>query len=743
MKNRVACCYLTHEHPDVISEVLGHICGEYGKKGIDIYIYDSSAGDETGKIVAEYAAKGLCGLYYIEAGSFGGRDGGNDKYLHVLRGDGLNGHYDYIWPTKDRCWFEGETLDRICEAIDEDHDIVFAVDERDRYELITKRPKDVYTDPVEFFGDYGALTTNWECLIRRTDTMLDPVDWVRYESLYGISGTNNFNQTLSTFVRLTETDKCSIRVIESGLDDKRYSEKAKPLWKSNLMEVWIDKWIPAIYSLSSVYDGHKLAVIKTQLSHISLFGSNDAIVAMRDMGAFTEDRVALLTSMWSMISRLPITNLERILAGEEDKLFEEEYEEYLRSFAEHDYEKGYYLFIRNGRMTDRFPKDRYRILALSYYMFMKEIRRSGRSLLFEGIDSVDALVERFGTLSGKTPCKRLFSIIIPCYNAAEYVDRAIGSAVDQTVGRDLFEVITVNDASTDDTLEHLRNWERKYPDTIRVMTYEKNLRQGGARNLAIREAIGEYVCFLDADDWLEPDALATYMAGMKDGSVDMITSNHSEDKEYQIFYDLTMDHDNDTVTLEKEFGPGDIADLISYNLGYVCESVYRRKMIVDNDVWFPEHLAYEDINWQRLIRFYARSAVVVTNVTLHHYNHPESTMMKKNAPHHLDRLTCYEMLLNEYRSRGILKDYYRNIMNETMSIYFVNSYYMFFTRMDEIPDVYSRMRSTLFEFFPDWVEGYDDSGVPPAFQEMIHLLKCKETVTPKEIEQYKEKVLRA
>ncbi len=309
MKNRVACCYLTHEHPDVIREVLGHICSEYGKKGIDIYIYDSSAGEETEKIVAEYDAKGLCGLYYIDAGSFGGRDGGNDKYLHVLRGDGLSGHYDYIWPTKDRCWFEGETLDRVCEAIDEDHDIVFAVDERDRYELITKLSKDVYTDPVEFFGDYGALTTNWECLIRRTDTMLDPIEWVRYESLYGISGMNNFNQTLSLFVRLSETDKCSIRVIESGLDDKRYSDKAKPLWTSNLMEVWIDKWIPAIYSLPSIYDGHKLAVIKTQLSHISLFGSNDALVAMRDMGAFTKDRVALLWSMWAMISRLPVTNL--------------------------------------------------------------------------------------------------------------------------------------------------------------------------------------------------------------------------------------------------------------------------------------------------------------------------------------------------------------------------------------------------------------------------------------------------
>lgn len=738
MKNKVACCYLTHEHPEVIDEVLGSICGEYGKRGIDIYIYDSSAGNDTENIVAGYAAKGLCSLHYVDARALGGRDGGNGKYLHILKGDGLEGHYDYIWPTKDRCWFEGETLDKICCAIDEDPDIVFAVDERDRYEIISKPPMGMYTDAVEFFGDYGALTTNWECLIRRTDTMLEPIDWAGYESRYGISDTNNFNQTLSTFVRLSEMDRCRICVIESGLDDKRYSDKAKPLWTSNLMQVWIDRWIPAIYSLPAVYDGYKMSVIKTQLGHISLFGSNDSLVAMRDMGAFTPERVALLSSMWAMISRLPKSNLDRILAGGEDALFDEEYDEYLQSFGRHDYETGYYLFIRNGRMSERFSKDKYRILALSYYMYMKEMRKNGRSLLFDGVDNVGSLLERFDALSDNKPGNRLFSVIIPCYNAAQYVDRAIGSVIGQTVGASAFEVIAVNDASCDDTLDHLLEWEKKYPKTVRVITYEENLRQGGARNRAIKEATGEYICFLDADDWLEPDALATYMAGMKDGSADMITSNHTEDKEYRVLYDPEKDHGNDTVILEKEFGPSDMSAFISYNLGYVCESVYRRKMIIDNDVWFPEHLAYEDIYWQRLIRFYVGNAVVVSNVTLHHYNHPESTMMKKNAPHHLDRLTSYEMLLEEYKKRGILKEYYRQILDDVMMVYFVNSYYMFFTRMDEIPDVYSRIRSTIYRYFPDWEDMYDDSCVPPAYRSLISLIKTEDKVMPDQLKHYKD-----
>ncbi len=738
MKNRVACCYLTHEHPEVIDEVLGHVCLEYGKKGIDIYVYDSSPGTETETVVKRYLEKDLCRLYYVPMRDLGGINGGNAKYLYVLHGNGLDGHYDYIWPSKDRCWYEGETLDKICGAIDEDHDIVFSVDERDRYEIINRPLKEVYTDAVEFFGDYGALTTNWECLIRRVDTMLSPVDWASYESTYGVNGDNNFNQTLTAFVRLAEMDKCSIRVIECGLDDRHYSDKAKPLWTSNLMQVWIDRWIPAIFSLPSIYDGYKMSVIKTQLGHISLFGSNDSIVHMRDTGIMTRERISLLKSMWEMISRIPEVNLDRILAHEENALFDEQYEAFLRSFEERDYEKGYYLFIQNGWFTQKIPKDRYRILALSYYMYMKEMSRAGCSVLFEGVDSVDSLIERFNGLSGGNDPGRLFSIIIPCYNAASYVDRAIESAISQTVDRDYYEIIAVNDASTDDTLEHLLEWEKKHPDTVTVITYEENLRQGGARNLAIKAAKGEFVLFLDADDWLEPDTLEIYMAGMGDGSVDIVTSNHEESKEYSINYDPREDHSRDTVNLERSFTSSEVSDYISYNLGYVCESVYRRSMILENDVWFPEHLAYEDVYWHRLIKFYYRNAVVLDGVTLHHYIHPESTMNKKNAMHHLDRLTCYEMLLEEYRKRGLLQKYYKQIMEETISVYYINSYYMFFIRMDEIPDVYSQIRNTINEYFPDWKETYEDSGLSGNVREMVQLLKNSENVLPEQLQLFKD-----
>ena len=190
--------------------------------------------------------------------------------------------------------------------------------------------------------------------------------------------------------------------------------------------------------------------------------------------------------------------------------------------------------------------------------------------------------------------------------------------------------------------------------------------------------------------------------------------------------------------IEKEFRFDDKGEYIGYDLGYVCTSVYRRKMVIENDVWFPEHLAYEDIYWQRLIKFYAKSACIIDGITLHHYNHPMSTLNRKNASHHTDRLTCYEMLLAEYSKRGFLGSFYPQILSDAMETYYFNSYFMFFTKMDEIPDVYSRIRATIYEFFPDWEDRYDDSALPDYFKYFLKLLKKARSAKPADLQPFKD-----
>ena len=95
------------------------------------------------------------------------------------------------------------------------------------------------------------------------------------------------------------------------------------------------------------------------------------------------------------------------------------------------------------------------------------------------------------------------SVIIPVYNTEKYLRECLDSVVNQTL-RDI-EIICVDDGSTDNSLAILREYETK-DSRIKVLTQE-NINAGAARNKGLSEATGEFLSFLDSDDFFEPDAI--------------------------------------------------------------------------------------------------------------------------------------------------------------------------------------------------------------------------------------------
>ena len=92
------------------------------------------------------------------------------------------------------------------------------------------------------------------------------------------------------------------------------------------------------------------------------------------------------------------------------------------------------------------------------------------------------------------------SVIVPVYNMAGEgkLNFCMDSLLNQTIVD--YEIIAVDDASTDGSLEILRAYEAAHPDRVRVITYPVNRRQGGAKNEGLRAASGEWVGFIDSDD---------------------------------------------------------------------------------------------------------------------------------------------------------------------------------------------------------------------------------------------------
>jgi glycosyltransferase involved in cell wall biosynthesis len=97
----------------------------------------------------------------------------------------------------------------------------------------------------------------------------------------------------------------------------------------------------------------------------------------------------------------------------------------------------------------------------------------------------------------------MVSLIITTYNYAQYVERAIRSALEQSLPVNQFEIIVVNDSSTDGTATILEN----YANDVRVFNLKENLGLAGARNFGIKKAKGQFILFLDADDYLHKETL--------------------------------------------------------------------------------------------------------------------------------------------------------------------------------------------------------------------------------------------
>lgn len=98
------------------------------------------------------------------------------------------------------------------------------------------------------------------------------------------------------------------------------------------------------------------------------------------------------------------------------------------------------------------------------------------------------------------------SVIVPVYNVKSYLSACLDSILNQDF--DSYEIVVVDDGSTDGSGELAEQYASRHTDKIRVL-HQENQGLGGARNTGIKDAKGEYVAFIDSDDWIKPNMLST------------------------------------------------------------------------------------------------------------------------------------------------------------------------------------------------------------------------------------------
>lgn len=116
------------------------------------------------------------------------------------------------------------------------------------------------------------------------------------------------------------------------------------------------------------------------------------------------------------------------------------------------------------------------------------------------------------------------SVIIPVFNAEDYIKECLDSVVDQSLGIDNIEVIIVNDNSCDSTLDIISQYADKYP-SFKLISNKSNLGPGESRNMALKEVSSDYVTYLDADDFISQNAYEDALSKINEFNADLLIYN--------------------------------------------------------------------------------------------------------------------------------------------------------------------------------------------------------------------------
>ena len=343
----------------------------------------------------------------------------------------------------------------------------------------------------------------------------------------------------------------------------------------------------------------------------------------------------------------------------------------------------------------------------------------------------------------------LISIIIPCYNVEKYIDRCLESVVNQTIGIDNLEIIVVNDASTDNTLECLKSWESRYPKHIMVITYDENIRQGGARNIGLQYATADYIGFVDSDDWIEHDMFEVLYEPLKSHHYDMVRGKCIADK-YQGEKQIDNSERDDQCYEFHKIGDFYIHEVDENRIGNVgrfggvWSAIYSKRCIMDNEIYFPEKLAYEDNYWFCILRLYINNMYIVDKIVYHYFVNIESTARSRNASHHFDRLKIELGIIEEYKKRDAFQYFEKELERDYIQRFYLNMLHIIFTKFDYIPDVYPFLKKVVLQYFPHYRDNPYYDKWDPVDQSLLDLLEMDtEEFTIEYWEKIKEAYLKA
>lgn len=266
------------------------------------------------------------------------------------------------------------------------------------------------------------------------------------------------------------------------------------------------------------------------------------------------------------------------------------------------------------------------------------------------------------------------SIIVPVYNMAG--DHKLNYCMDSLLAQEMddYEILAVDDASTDESYRILEDYEARYPGRVKAILSPENRRQGGARNIGLSKAAGEWIGFVDADDWVTPDMYRKLLDRAQETGADMVgcqyqlTDRHSMDPGKLIV--------NNTMDQTGVLGEEQYRKLI-LKPGSMVIKIYKKEVIDWCSLRFPEKTFYEDNAAGPLWMLCFRHFELVDEPLYYYYQHEASTVHGISEERCRNRMYSAKLLISKSREAGYYERYRAEFEARFLQLYYVNTLFSY------------------------------------------------------------------
>ncbi len=266
------------------------------------------------------------------------------------------------------------------------------------------------------------------------------------------------------------------------------------------------------------------------------------------------------------------------------------------------------------------------------------------------------------------------SIIVPVYNMARngMLEFCLESLIKQSI--DDYEIIAVDDASTDLSLDILKRYEKQYPEKIKAIASPCNQKQGGAKNIGLSYASGEWIAFVDSDDWVAPNMYQLLLEEADRTGADMVACNYSLTKEHSFeIGEVVRTHSlEQTGMLDEER----YRKLILHS-GSLVVKIYQRHLIMDCGMKFPEHIFYEDNAIANAIIRKVKKFAYIDEALYFYYQHDSSTVHTVTKERCKHRMKAADLMLAHAKEEKYYESYQDEIDFKYLNLYYVNTLFSY------------------------------------------------------------------